>query len=198
MVGDVARNTWLRELPTMPALDVYAGPLHQGLDAGSLSPSVLARAERELVVTSALWGLLRPSDRIPPYRLNICARLIGMDRLEPTWRAVLDGLLADIAGPDGIVLDLRSPSYQAMGRPTRHLGSHRGPAVDQRAGDGRRIGDVIAKRVRGQAARLLLESADGADDLDAVADVLAARWPVRIEEPVRSGRPWTMTLTTSD
>ncbi len=96
------------------------------------------------------------------------------------------------------MLDLRSPSYQAMGRPTGITDRTVVLRIDQRAGDGRRIGDVIAKRVRGQAARLLLESADGADDLDAVADVLAARWPVRIVEPVRSGRPWTMTLTTSD
>ena len=34
-------------------------------------------------------ALLRPADRIPPYRLHICSRLVGMDRLEPTWRTVL-------------------------------------------------------------------------------------------------------------
>ena len=197
MAGDVARNTWLRELPTMPALDVYAGPLHQGLDAASFSASVAARAERELVVSSALWGLLRPSDRIPPYRLNICARLIGMDRLEPTWRATLDDLLAEAAGPEGIVLDLRSPTFQAMGRPSG-LGDRTVVLrVDQRAGGGRRIGDVVAKRVRGQAARHLLE-APGPDDLDAVADVLSDRWPLRIESPDRPGHPWTLTLTATD
>ena len=198
MAGDVARNTWLRELPTTPALDVYAGPLHQGLDAATFSASVAARAEGELVVSSALWGLLRPSDRIPPYRLNICARLIGMDRLEPTWRAVLDGLLADAAGPDGIVLDLRSPTYQAMGRPSG-LGDRTVVLrVDQRAGGGRRVGDVVAKRVRGQAARHLLEAPPGPDDLDAVAGVLADRWPLRIESPDRPGHPWTLTLRATD
>jgi cytoplasmic iron level regulating protein YaaA (DUF328/UPF0246 family) len=198
MAGDVARNTWLRELPTMPALDVYAGPLHQGLDAASFSAPAAARAGRELVVCSALWGLLRPSDRIPPYRLNICARLIGMDRLEPTWRATLDELLAEAAGAKGIVLDLRSPTYQAMGRPTG-LGDRTVVLrVDQRAGGGRRIGDVVAKRVRGQAARHLLEAASGPDDLEAVADVLADRWPLRIDTPDRQGQPWTLTLAATD
>ena len=116
--AEVARNTWLRELPAMPALDVYSGPLHDGLDAASFSVTAAKRAERSVVVTSALWGLLRPADRIPPYRLHVCSRLVGMDRLEPTWRAVLGEPLAEAAGSDGIVLDLRSPSYQAMGMPS--------------------------------------------------------------------------------
>ena len=53
---EVARNTWLNELPAMPVLDVYAGPLHEGLGAASLSDAAAERAERSLIVVSALWG----------------------------------------------------------------------------------------------------------------------------------------------
>ena len=67
----------------------------------------------------ALWGALRPADHIPPYRLNVCARLVGMDRLEPGWRSLLPPLLTDAAARRGPVLDLRSRSpYEAVGRPT--------------------------------------------------------------------------------
>ncbi|HSS36528.1 MAG TPA: peroxide stress protein YaaA [Patescibacteria group bacterium] len=196
--ADVARNTWLRELPAMPTLDVYSGPLHEGLDAGSLSSTAAERAGRGLVVTSALWGLLRPADRIPPYRLHVCSRLVGMDRLEPTWRTVLGGVLAEAAGPDGIVLDLRSPSYQAMGMPSGLGDRTIALRVDQSSGDGRHIGDVIAKRIRGQAARQLLDAGDEPEDPGALARILAERWPVRLQEPVRPGTPWTMTLTAED
>jgi hypothetical protein len=195
MARDVARNTALPDVPALPALDVYTGPLHQGLDASTLSAAVRERAQRSLVVTSALWGALRPSDRIPPYRLDLCARLVAMDRLEPTWRAVLPDVLAEAAGPDGIVVDLRSGSLQAIGQPTglrdRTISLH----VDQHAAGGRRIGDVIAKRLRGMAARHLLESDAEPETVDDVADLLADRWSVQPRPPVRRGQPWRLSLT---
>jgi cytoplasmic iron level regulating protein YaaA (DUF328/UPF0246 family) len=192
---EVARNTWLRDLPVRPALEIYTGPLHEALGAATLPAAATKRAMRSLVVASALWGALRPSDRIPPYRLHVCSRLVGMDRLEPTWRAVLPDVLADVAGPEGVVLDLRSPSYQATGMPTRLADRTVKLRVEQAPVGGRRLGDVVAKRVRGQAARHLLESGQDPNDPDSLAAVLAERWPVQLESPRRPGRPWTLTLS---
>jgi cytoplasmic iron level regulating protein YaaA (DUF328/UPF0246 family) len=197
-VAEVARNTWLRDVPAMPVLDVYSGPLHEGLDAAGFSRSAEERADRGLVIASALWGLLRPADRIPPYRLHICARLVGMDRLEPTWRTVLPDLLARTAGPEGLILDLRSATYQAMGMPT-DLGDRTVVlTVDQRAGVGGRVGDVVAKRIRGQAARDLLEWGVDPTEPAQLAHLLADRWPVRLASPHRPGASWTLTLITND
>ncbi len=197
MAAQVVRNTWLRDVPTMPAADVYSGPLHLGLDHRSLTPMAADRARRSLVITSALWGALRPDDRIPPYRLDICARLVGLDRLEPTWRSVLPDVLATAAGEDGVILDLRSASFQAAGMPT-DLGQRTvSLRVRQARGSGPRLGDVIAKRVRGHVVRHVLEAGDLRDP-EELATVLGDRWPVRVEPSTRPDRPWTMTLLAVD
>lgn len=193
LAREVALNTRLLELPALPVLDLYTGPLHDGLDAARLSPRAAARAREEVIVTSAVWGALRPSDRIPPYRMHICAHLRGMDGVARTWRDVLPDALADAAG-DELVLDLRSPVYQAAGGATGASERTVTLRVDQ-GPRGHRVGDVIAKRIRGEAAHQLLESGLEPADPQALSELLADRWPVRLEPPERDGKPWTMTLS---
>lgn len=195
MVHDVLRNIEIAELATRPVLEVYTGPLHAGLDAATLSPGGARRAATRVIVISSLWGALRPTDRIPAYRLHSCARLVGIDRLERCWRAVLPDVLGRAAGSRGVVVDLRSPSYQALGMPAgagdRTVMLH----VRQRVGHGCHVGDVVAKRMRGQAARLLLESGASCEDPVEVAAILAERWPLDLRPPERPGQHWRISLT---
>ena len=195
--AEVARNTHIRDVPTRRVLDVYTGPLHQGLGFATLSPAAADRADEVVAVTSALFGVLRPRDHIPPYRLISWASLHGLGRPDHAWRTVLPEVLARAAGPEGVVVDLRSPEAQQMGMPAR-LGDRTVELRVDRRGAGRRIGDVVAKRVRGEAARHLLEHDDEPGDLDGLADVLGDRWPVRLEPPTGRSRPWTLTLSVDD
>jgi cytoplasmic iron level regulating protein YaaA (DUF328/UPF0246 family) len=107
-------------------------------------------------------------------------------------------VLAAAAASESVVVDLRSPEYQRMGSPAGRHPQTLSLKVDARGSGGTRIGDVVAKRVRGEAARVLLDAAEEADDVDALADVLGERWPVRVEPPRRRGSTWTVTLSTTD
>lgn len=194
LAGEVARNEHLRELPARRAAETYAGPLYEGLGFSSWSAHAEGRAAYQLIIVSALWGALRPVDPIPPYRLHVCARLIGMDRLEPTWRTVLRGVLTDAAGQRGPILDLRSRVYQAVGRPEELDDETVTLRVRPSPGGPAHIGDVIAKRVRGEAARHLLSSeADPQGPLD-IADLLAERWAIELDPPAGRNHAWTITL----
>jgi cytoplasmic iron level regulating protein YaaA (DUF328/UPF0246 family) len=194
LAGDVARNEHLRDLATRRAVDTYAGPLYAGLDAGSWSPHAEHRAARHLVIVSALWGALRPADHIPPYRLNACARLAGMDRLEPAWRPLLSPILTDTAARRGPILDLRSRVYQAVGRPIGLDDQTVTLRIRPSSGGPAHIGDVIAKRVRGEAASHVLSSTADPDDPLDIADLLATRWELEVDPPTGRDRTWTITL----
>ena len=194
LAGEVARNEHLRDLPTRRAVGTYAGPLYDGLDAGSWSPHAEARAARHLVIVSALWGALRPGDHIPPYRLSLHARLGGMDRLDAAWRPFLVPILTDATEERGPILDLRSPVYRAVGRPADLDDQTVTLRIRPSPGGPAHIGDVIAKRVRGEAASHLLASEfDPEDPLD-IADVLATRWSLEIDPPAGRNRTWTIAL----
>lgn len=194
LAGEVARNAHLLELPTRRAADTYAGPLYKGLDAASWSAEIWRRASRQAVIVSSLWGAVRPDDCIPPYRLDVCSRLVGLDRLEPMWRTLLPGVLADAAGGRGPVLDLRSPSYRAVGRPSGLDAETVILRIRPSAGAPPHMGDVTAKRIRGEAARHLLGSRTEPDEQLDIADQLAQRWPIEIEPPAGRNRFWTITL----
>jgi cytoplasmic iron level regulating protein YaaA (DUF328/UPF0246 family) len=193
LAADVARNTRLLELPTRPAGDVYSGPLHASLSADTLSPAARERAAGAVVIASALWGLLRLDDRIPPYRVKLWARLVGMDRLDAEWRTVLPAVLDARAGEHGLVLDLRSPEYQQIGFPAK-AGERLVTLRVEQHGFGRRIGDVIAKRTRGEAARYLLESGADPAGPDELAGILGERWAVDLSPSDRPRGSWSLTL----
>ena len=189
---EVERNTRLDDLPARPALQVYSGVLYNALGAATLSAAAKRRAATRLVIVSALLGAVRPSDRIPAYRLNICADLLGVGPLEPAWREVLGPVLAEAAGPRGMIVDCRSSSYQAAGMPTGLGDRTVAVRVVRESADVRSVVSHMAKHTRGEVARYLLESGADPRRPDGLAEVLADRWCVELVRPARAGRPWTV------
>lgn len=189
---EVARNVRLHEAPARPVLDVYSGVLFDALSPATLSATAKRRAAARVVVVSGLWGALRPPDRIPAYRLNVCAHLVGMPALEPLWREVLPAVLADAAGRRGVVVDLRSSSYAAMGMP-RALGDRTVAVRVLRDDAGQRsVVSHMAKHTRGLVARHLLEVGADPRTPEDLAEALADRWPVELTPPARAGKAWTV------
>lgn len=151
----LARNKALNEAPALPAARLYTGVLYDNLDLPSLDPE--AAAER-VVVFSGLWGALRLTDRVPPYRLSMSVSLPPLGRLGTFWKPAMTKALR----PSGLIVDMRSGPYAAAWKAPQ-------PAVAVRvfretATDGvpkRTVVSHMAKATRGAIAHDLLEA--GAD-----------------------------------
>ena len=109
----VEADARLTTAPTLPAMARYTGVLYDALGYASLEGGARRRANASLVVASALFGLLRPTDRIPSYRLSGGTTLPGLGGLAPLWRPVLE---PELAAADRLVVDLRSGAYAALAR----------------------------------------------------------------------------------
>lgn len=183
---EIARNGALSTAPTMPAIHRYTGVLYDALDVGSLRGTAVSRAHARLAVGSALFGLVRADDPIPPYRLSASSKLPGQPTLAARWRPVLEPALADIA-KDELVVDLRSGSYEALGRlPTAVLVD----VVTEHADGHRTVVSHFNKAHKGRLARALVSSRAEPDDAAKVA-AIARRAGMRVE---RAGNALTVVV----
>lgn len=58
-----------------PAALAFNGDVYEGLQAATLSRADLAWAQQHVAILSGLYGVLRPLDRLQPYRLEMGTRL---------------------------------------------------------------------------------------------------------------------------
>ncbi|MCW2990003.1 MAG: yaaA, partial [Solirubrobacterales bacterium] len=187
--SELERDADLLGAPAAPAGAIYTGVLYQHLDLGSLRAAAARRAAQRLYVASALWGVVSIADRIPAYRLSMGATLPRIPNLARWWRPALASALP----ADAFVVDLRSASYAAAWRPAR------GTVVEIKAfsesGGVRKPISHMAKAVRGEVARLLVEEQRAPGGPEEVAGLVeAAGERVELRRPGKPGSPWSLEI----
>ncbi|MEX0620720.1 MAG: peroxide stress protein YaaA [Solirubrobacterales bacterium] len=173
--ADILRDGQLAKAPAAAAAEVYSGVLYDHLDFGSLTTRAAARAAGNVLISSALWGMLRPGDRIPYYRFSMKARLPRLPGMAAFWRPALTEAM-EASGHDeegGLILDMRSAAYSAAWKPKRaRLVSVR--AFTESDGS-RKAVSHMAKATRGDVARMVLGAGKVPADAGAVAALLEAK-----------------------
>jgi cytoplasmic iron level regulating protein YaaA (DUF328/UPF0246 family) len=153
----------LRDAPAGPAASVYTGVLYGRLGLTELS----AKARKRVLIASALWGVVRPDDRIPYYKFPPKTRLKGFEAPNAFWRPALAAALPDEEGD--LVVDMRSGAYVPAWKPKRAtLLSVR--AFTEENGE-RKVVSHMAKAVRGDVARVLLTAKKPPSDPEAAAAI---------------------------
>lgn len=145
---EVAVDAELRGAPAAPAAAVYSGVLYDRLGLARLP----AAAQEKVLIASALWGAVRPQDRIPYYRFAMKAKLDGIGALAAFWREALAAALPDEEGE--LVVDMRSGAYAAAWKPKR--ATLIAVRAFSEAGGKRKPISHMAKAVRGDVAKVLL------------------------------------------
>src|SRR3954447_4103330 len=185
---EVLRNARLATAPTARADQVYSGVLYATLGLMSLPSAARRRATSWLSVTSGLFGLVRPDDRIPAHRLSGDVSLPGLGTVSTYWSRHLDPAVRHAAGA-GLVVDLRSSTYAAFWRPAADLAARTVTLRVLHEVDGsRKVVSHFNKATKGRIVRALLE--DGAKPRTPAqfADhLLGLGWKVEVGDSGRGG-----------
>lgn len=151
-------NAALTEEPTARADAIYTGVLFSALDLPTLDEASRRRADASLAIASGLFGLLRPDDMIPAYRLSGNVSLPRLGTIPGRWRTTLPQVMSDEVA-DGLLVDLRSGTYTALGKPPAELADRTATMRVLHEHNGqRKVVSHFNKATKGRIVRQLLES----------------------------------------
>ncbi|WP_102223958.1 peroxide stress protein YaaA [Acidimangrovimonas sediminis] len=145
-----------------PAAFAFAGDTYQGFEAKTLDADAIAWAQDHLRILSGLYGLLRPLDRIQPYRLEMGSRLKtarGASLYEYWGSAISEALneAASAAGTDTLVNCASTEYFSAVELSALKLRVITPVFLEDRNG-ARKVVSFWAKRARGAMARYAMEN----------------------------------------
>ncbi|MBU3658629.1 MAG: peroxide stress protein YaaA [Flavobacteriales bacterium] len=92
----------------------FSGEVYRGLDLSSLSEKELEIANKDLRILSGLYGILKPSDLIYPYRLEMGTRFSPIEdqkNLYEFWKDKIAKTLKKELEKDEVIINLASNEY---------------------------------------------------------------------------------------
>lgn len=193
LADELNRDSRLMAAHCASAIDVYTGVLYEALGWQSLSAAAKKRGESQLRIFSALFGVLRPLDLIPPYRLSMDVKLPKIGGLASFWKRHLAVLEEQEAT---FVIDLRSQTYARVWTPI-HAQTAIVRVFVERSGK-RTVVSHMAKKTRGEVARALLNLAKEPTSIEVVARALSKAFDIELVQPIASGKPYFMDVILRD
>ncbi|MDT0330826.1 peroxide stress protein YaaA [Nocardiopsis lambiniae] len=172
----VKRDLDVASAPTLRAAELYTGVLYDRLGLPSLLAERPDRVRERVLIFSGLWGVVGPTDALPPYRLSMGVKLPPLGGLGAYWRKALAGPLGALA-EGRLLVDCRSATYATAFKPK---GADAERSVSVRVLRERVVGAEVrrsvvshmAKATRGDIARSLLAEGVEAADVAGLASAL--------------------------
>jgi len=112
-------NAELMKASCAPAIQIYTGVLYDHLGYSASNAKARARADSSILIASALFGFVTPTNPIPAYRLSGSSVIASIGSLTAYWKSDLLSALGQYKSE--LILDMRSGSYEKLA-PAKELG----------------------------------------------------------------------------
>ncbi len=145
--GDRELNLAIRNAPTMPAYERYEGTLYKAIGIDSFTKHEVDLMRGNVLIQSALFGLISATDRIPWYRLSANTVLPKVS-LKKVWREHQDAAYNRLV--DMPIIDLRSKAYVELAPIPEHLDSYWVEVVAEDSKGQRRALNHFNKTAKGE------------------------------------------------
>ncbi len=161
-----------------PAISVYSGVLYQALAWPTLSPAAKKRGEKSVVIISAKYGAVKPTDRIESYKEKIDNK-----KMKAPVAAVLDAIQSNL------IIDCRSSTYKTVWAAPieKTVEIHVSTVIDGE----RRVITHMSKKTRGEITRWLLQSRSMPVTPEDLYAIVSEKYPCALT-PATATTPWIL------
>ena len=168
---------------TSPAIEIYDGVLFQGLNWKTLTAAEQKRANTKVLIISAIFGLVRPLDKIFSYKEKIDNKL---------WREAIAQVSAKFSNE--LVIDCRSSTYKGVW--TINPQNTVEVRVFKVNGAERNVITHMSKKYRGELTGHLLKQTNDPTTAAEVQRIAAQLFECELHAPV-DGQSWALDLLIS-
>ena len=151
-----------------PAIYAFSGDVYRGLDAYTIPKDKLDKLQSTVRIISGLYGVLKPTDLIQPYRLEMGTKFpVGKNKnLYEFWRKTITASLNSELVDDELFLNLASNEYfKAIDTKALKVPIITANFKDFKNGEYKMI-MTFAKQARGFMARYVIDTnANTLDDI---------------------------------
>ena len=140
-----------------PAVFMFDGAVYNELDVETLKKSDILYMQDNLRILSGLYGILKPLDKIMPYRLEMGTKLAvdGHKNLYEFWGDKITKQLLSECSQDDIILNLASNEYSKV-LDLKSFSNVITPIFKDYKNDKLKVISFFAKKARGSFARFVM------------------------------------------
>jgi len=111
-------NADVMSSPTQPAIERYTGVMYEAIDYQSLDDSAKRIFSKSTLIMSGLFGMVRPFDLIPTYKLKMGAKVRLNKSCSTIWKPLITKSLAQSTEAD-VIWDLLPNEHSAAWDPAK-------------------------------------------------------------------------------